>query len=192
MAELFEHSKTLIDLTEIFDQLELSYFIVGSVASGFRGEFRATNDIDIVCDFSSASNNTASKFTELARAKFYCDPLSLVEAIREKRSCNIIHEKTFVKVDLFTKVSELEKAEFSRCTKLQIPGSTLKVNVASVEYNVIAKLNWYIKSNKVLERQLLDIRSMLVINRESLDLDYLNKWAKSFDTQDLLNELIGA
>jgi hypothetical protein len=36
------------------NQLDISYFVTGSLASGARGEFRATNDVDIVAALSDA------------------------------------------------------------------------------------------------------------------------------------------
>lgn len=184
----YEHGDALSKIVKIFEQIDLPYFLVGSFASGFRGEFRATNDIDIVCRFTK--DEQIKRFLELTRSEFYRDPLSIADAIEKKSSCNLIHEKTLVKIDIFNNLSELELNEFDRATLLKIPGSQYSAYIATAEYNIIAKLNWYIKSNKVLERQLADVRSMLAINESKLDHDYIKTWTDVYGTSSLLEKLI--
>lgn len=162
---------------------------VGSFASGFRGEFRATNDIDIVANFSAVD---LDKFIIEVKYKFYADELSIPVKIKNNQSFNLIHDETFTKIDIFTKITNFEDEQFKLATLLKIPSTTESVYVSTVEYNIIAKLNWYIKSNMVLERQLADIKSMLAINKSNLNIDYLRKWTKVFITEDLLRDILSA
>ena len=37
-------------VVDAFDQLGVAWFVGGSVASGAFGEFRATNDVDVIAD----------------------------------------------------------------------------------------------------------------------------------------------
>ena len=57
---IYEPVRALYDVVSIFDSLKIPYFLVGSFASGIRGEFRATNDLDFVCnlDLSKGSELT--------------------------------------------------------------------------------------------------------------------------------------
>lgn len=165
----------------------MDYFLVGSFASGFRGKFRATNDLDIVCRFPVEAQ---TPFAQQAKDGFYCGEVAFETALAKAQSFNLIYEQTFVKVDLFTRITEFEAEPFGLSTALRIPGSGQTVNVSTAEYNIIAKLNWFLKSNGVLERQIRDVISMIVINRDTLDLDYLRRWALFFGIEQLLDETL--
>jgi predicted nucleotidyltransferase len=187
MITQFEPSLALIDIISILDSLKISHFLVGSFASGFRGEFRATNDIDIVIKL---NENIIADFITASKANFFIDEISTPIRLKEERSINIIHEKTFVKIDFFTKITKFEEEQFNLASFLKIPTSKIKVKVSTAEYNIIAKLNWYLKSNQVLDRQITDVRKMILVNKNSLDLEYLRKWSDFFKTTDILNELL--
>ena len=51
------------------------------------------------------------------------------------------------------------------------------------------KLEWYKNSGEVLERQLRDVQTVLMV-QESLDLDYLRKWAVRLGVLELLKRSI--
>ena len=184
---LLEPSQVLAEIAVMLDARQIQYFLAGSFASGMRGEFRATNDVDLVCRFSSAA---VPGFLEAARTAFYCDELSIPRAVQEEASFNIIHKQTFVKVDFFTKLGALEVDQFARATKCLIPGTNSCICVSTTEYNIIAKLRWYEMSNRQLERQLGDVRAMVEINRDSLDREYLSHWAPVVGVAKLLEELL--
>lgn len=186
MNNVFEPSLALSDITDILITLDFDYFLVGSFASGFRGEFRATNDLDIVCAF---KNELINNFIDLSKKNFYCDEQSIPEAILNRTSFNLIHEKTFVKIDFFTRISQFEEEQFKLASDLVIPTTEKKVKVSTTEYNIVAKLNWYLKSNRVLDRQISDVKSMIKINFNNLDLDYIKKWTNSFNTFELFEEI---
>jgi hypothetical protein len=187
MTNAYEPAKALEDTVILLDTLSIPYFLVGSFASGFRGEFRATNDIDIVCAFTPEN---IKSFVKLAKDCFYADELAIQSRYESNRSFNLIHEETFVKIDCFTRITAFEEEQFTLASRLSIPFTErCKVSVSTAEYNIIAKINWYIKSNKVLDRQITDVKSMIAVNKPDLDMDYLEKWSKHFGTSGLLNEL---
>ena len=183
---IVEPACTLAEIASILDSLRLPYFLVGSFASGMRGEFRATNDIDIVCKL---DKNSVEQLICKAQNSFYCDEISIPQLVSESRSFNIIHKLTFVKVDIFTKLNELELDEFSRATKCKIPNMDIEINVSTTEYNILAKLRWYRMSGDQLQRQLQDVKSMLQINSDILDHEYLTRWSKVLGVFDLLMDI---
>ena len=77
------------------NQLKIEYVIGGSVASSIRGEFRATNDLDIVAKF---EKQVVPSFCNFFLNDFYVDELSVEKAVNEQRSFNIIDKKSFLKV----------------------------------------------------------------------------------------------
>jgi hypothetical protein len=187
MNTSYEPARALEDTVFLFDSLSIPYFLVGSFASGFRGEFRATNDIDIVCAFTPGN---LSGFIERAKSCFYADEIAIQNRYESRKSFNLIHEETFVKIDCFTQITPFEEEQFSLASRLKIPFTDdCRVSVSTAEYNIIAKINWYIKSNYVLDRQIADVKSMIAINKSDLDLDYLKKWSAYFGSTARLNDL---
>jgi len=182
---VLEPALTLLKISKVLTELSVDYFLVGSFASGIRGEFRATNDIDLV---SKIEVKDSSRFVALASEDFYCDEIAVPKAIKERSSFNLIDKETFVKVDFFTKLSKLEIDQFPKATPSLIPGTETKINVSTGEYNIIAKLRWFQMSNAQLERQLRDVDSMIAINKSSLNTAYLKKWALALGLEALLTE----
>lgn len=187
MNAIFEPSLALVDIVEVLEKWNLSYFVVGSFASGFRGEFRSTNDVDIVVEIPP---DKLQGFVKDCKIKFYADEASIPTLHQEGKTFNIIHEKTFVKIDFFIKLSELEVEQFALASLLTVPTTEIRAKISTTEYNIIAKLNWYLKSNRVLDRQIQDVKSLITLNRETLDLEYLRKWSAYFQTSQLLESLL--
>jgi len=75
---------------------------VGSIASNAFGEFRVTNDVDLVLVLSP---DQAQRLTEaFPQSEFYCPPIDVLkqEASRDKRGhLNLIHHETGFKVDIY-------------------------------------------------------------------------------------------
>lgn len=179
-------AQALADIVLVLEDCAIRYFLVGSFASGIRGKFRATNGIDLVCQLGSEQ---IADFLNRAQGLFYCDEVAIPQAVQDKSSFNIIHEDSFVKVDIFTKVGSFESDQFDRASRLAIPGTEREVVVSSAEYNIVAKLLWYKKSDCVLERQLRDVEEMVRINQGELDMEYLTRWSEHFKVADLLSTI---
>ena len=81
-------SKTLKALAAILDKLGIAYAIGGAVASSARGEYRATNDLDVVA--AVAVGQTDRLAAELG-PPWYADPHQMRDAITAGRSFNLIH-----------------------------------------------------------------------------------------------------
>ncbi len=170
----------LSETAEILEKLKIPYFLVGSFASGMHGEFRSTNDIDIVTKFDSSK---LTPFFSAIETSYICDTVAFSKAVEEKSSYNIIHDQSFVKIDFFFKLAALENNEFDRTEAIPVPGTQQNVHVSTVEYNILAKLRWYKKSGEQLERQLRDVEAMIRVNREDIDRDYLDRWAKELQLE---------
>lgn len=186
-SRIYEPVLALETIVQLLTDLHIPYFLVGSFASGIRGEFRATNDIDLVCQF---SEEKISPFILGAQLNFFCDEVSIPSAIKDTRSFNIIHRETFIKVDCFTRLEAFEIDQLGKATAVKIPRSQHTVQVGTVEYNILAKLRWYEKSNRILTRQLTDVEGMIEINKDSLDLAYLKHWANQLQIRELLHQVL--
>lgn len=182
---LSEPAQALVAVATAFSTAEIPYFLVGSFASGLRGEFRATNDIDLVAKIDQESWPRLKG--ELAD-KFVLDEVAIPEIIAQESCFNVLHEPTYFRCDVFTKLGPLEEEELSRASDVNIPDSETSIIASSAEYNILAKLRWYLKSNRVLDRQLRDVRGIIEVHRGNLDVAYLRHWAAKLGLVELLEE----
>ena len=96
--ELYEPVKVSLELTRIFEKLDIIYVVGGSLASSLHGIPRATQDVDMVADIKSI--HVISLVRELEKS-WYIDQNMIREAIRNKSSFNLINLETMYKVDIF-------------------------------------------------------------------------------------------
>ena len=171
-----------IAVAAAFERCRIDYFLGGSLASSFQGEPRATNDIDFVVALSEI------KVADLAEAlgdNFDVDTTALRDAVRERRSWNIIHLPTVIKVDLLMKGdSDYDRKEFSRRRREEIrPGEVLFVK--SAEDTVLRKLLWYQAGGGISDRQWRDLVGVLRHSGDIMDVGYLERWAISLTLSEL-------
>lgn len=160
------------------------YFITGSLASSVHGDFRATNDVDIVADYRRGDPRAA--IAELSQA-FVVDQAVAAEALRGSGSFNLIHETSYLKVDVFAAAGEFEQSALSRRVLLKMPGASTEFAFASVEDILLAKLRWYDAGGRESSVQWRDITRLIAINRGNLDVAYLRRWAAAMRITELLS-----
>lgn len=80
------------------DRLEIPHAVGGSMASSLRGNYRQTNDIDI---FIEMPLGHVGEFAAQLGPDFYADASQMEEAFGRGRPCNVIHQNSAFKFDLF-------------------------------------------------------------------------------------------
>lgn len=176
--------KAICDLVESFQAFNIKYLIGGSIASSLFGRFRTTNDID--CLYQVADYQVAA-LVEYLEQKFIVDSDTLSACIKNKKTFNIIHEDTFVKVDLFVAQNEFHTSELLRAIEIKPEFAPCGFFVATAEDILLAKLKWLQDTGLSSERQIHDIEGIVAIKGQDLEVQYLSKWAKSLGVSDLLN-----
>jgi hypothetical protein len=168
------------------EKLEIPYVIGGSLASAVHGVMRATMDTDIVADL---GEEHAQPLADALSRSFYADVEMITDAIAHRGSFNLIHLETMFKVDVFIpKKREFDQLQLQRRTTQVIATNPEEVAfVASAEDTILAKLEWYRMGEEVSDRQWHDILGILKVQAESLDLEYLRKWAGILGVSDLLD-----
>lgn len=159
------------------------YFVTGSVASSMHGEFRATNDIDIVA---ALTDQTLEMFIADVSSAFVADLDQACEALAARTGFNLIHRSSFLKVDVFPLVSAFDAVAAERAEAVAIPGASGTLRVASREDILLAKLRWYRLGGDVSEVQRRDIEGLVALNRGALDMAHLREWAAALGIADLL------
>ena len=88
--------------------------------------------------------------------------------------------------NLFLKDTEYAYEGFSRKQNADILG--IEVDIISPEDSILSKLEWA-KMGKS-ERQFRDALGVAGVQYENLDLEYLKKWAKVLNIEELLNKVL--
>ncbi len=171
----------------VFEQLSIPYYVGGSVASSFYGQNRLTNDVDIIVDLHARH---IQPLLEALGPEFYGTQSAAESAVKRRASFNVIHLPSMFKVDLFVLAdNEFDREAMRRAQRGPIgtDDDQEEVWLASAEDVILSKLRWYRLGNEVSQVQWSDIKSTLAVRHDSLDFDYLHRWANFLTLNDLLD-----
>jgi hypothetical protein len=175
-------------IAEIFENLQIPYFIGGSVASSLWGESRATLDVDVVADL---KREQVDDFVATVESLFYVSKEAIQEAINCQSSFNLIHFDTNEKIDIFIlRQNPLAQSEMSRKCLQQVEEKGRYLYLATPEDIIIQKLIWYVAGNYLSDRQWRDVLGVLKTQSTQLDFDYLHHWAEVENLSNLLNKAL--
>ncbi len=176
-------------VTTVLENLDVPYFICGSLASTFHGMVRTTQDSDLAAIL---EKRHVMPFIEVLEGEFYIDAEMVKEAIRRRGSFNIIHRESMFKVDVFIPtIRDFERSQFERAEEQILSEKPqVQARIATAEDTLLAKLEWYLLGNKVSERQWRDVLGILKVQGINLDLDYLRQYAQELKIDDLLEKAL--
>ena len=161
------------------DELGIDYMLTGSFAMAYYATPRMTRDLDLVV---ALKDEDIAPLIEGFSKDFYVDAALARAAVSAQRLFNLMHLESGIKVDLIVrKSSEYRQVEFARRQRVTFAG--IEVWIASCEDLVLSKLLWAQETDSELQRR--DVRSLL---GESLDRDYLEKWAAKLGILQLLQD----
>ena len=170
------------------EQLNVPYYIGGSIASSVYGISRATMDIDLVSELKS---DHVKFLVQALQKDYFIDENMILDAIVNKSSFNLIHLSTMIKIDVFISSGRMfDKTSFSRRKqdKLSEESDSVRVFLCSAEDTILSKLEWYKSGGSVSDRQWNDILGVIKVQGELLDKKYLLKWAEELGVEDLLQK----
>ena len=153
--------------TDKLNSRKIHYAVTGSVASIIYGEPRMTHDIDIVIDINV--KNIDDFIEAFAGLEYYCPPKEVlkIEMLRSSRGhCNIIHNETGFKADIYFTCNE----KFQRWavdSAKHIDYNNSEISVAPPEYVIIKKLEFYKEGNA--QKHIGDIKSIIINSKELID-----------------------
>lgn len=185
---LTEILKTIMPLIEVLEQLGIEYHLGGSVASSMYGEGRRTEDIDIVATLQPSH---VRRFVALLNQDYYLDESAVRDAIRYRSSFNAIFFDTSMKIDIFIpKLRPFDQDEIQHIQHLPLKEGERTFPVASPEAMVLRKLEWYDMGGRMSDRQWRDILSILTNRAHTLDLAYMERWARALNVSELLAQVL--
>ena len=171
----------LRDVTKRFQEAGIQYMLTGSFALNYYAEPRMTRDIDIVV---ALTPQDADSVVALFEGNYYVPRNAVVRAITNQTLFNIIHSESIFKVDcIIRKDTEYRRLEFERRQRVEVDG--IEIWIVSKEDLIISKLLWAKDSHS--DFQLRDVRNLL---ESGYDADYVKRWTRKFDLDDLLRECL--
>jgi len=179
-----------IQVTRVFERLNIPYLISGSLASTLHGMVRSTQDSDIIAEMRLEH---VQPFVEALQNEFFMDKEMIAESIQHNLSFNLIHRDTMFKVDVFIpQRRSFHQSQLARAQRqtFSLVDSEVSANFSSAEDIILSKLEWYRMGGEASERQWRDILGVLKTRSGELDLDYLHKWAKELKVSDLLDRAL--
>jgi hypothetical protein len=179
----------LSQVARVLEQQDITYVLVGSLASSMHGMYRSTADIDLLADIKP---DQVRPLLDALENSFYVDELAVRQAIAQSRSFNAIHFDSVFKVDIFIpKRDEFARKQLDRRELRQIaPEIDQFIYVATAEDTVLAKLRWYRQGDEVSSTQWSDVLGVLGATSHGLDVDYLREWADKLGVSDLLERAV--
>ena len=174
-------------VVEAFEQLAISYYIGGSVASSMHGMARATLNVDIIADIKEYHVSKLKKFLE---ERYFIDEDMIIEAIKKYSSFNLIHFDTALKIDIFIcKDEPHQQKAFERKVKDKLDEERdFEYYFSAPEDIIIAKLQWLEQGEQVSERQWLDVLGVIKVQGDNLELEYLETWSRRLGLFNLLRK----
>ena len=171
------------ELHSIFDRIGVDYFVTGGVAACCHGEPRATVDLDLVIQIELEDMDILG--ATLSESGFYVPDINLENvASGTEKSLNIIHQQKCTKADLI--IMSMGAFDISRMSRREFvePG----FYVCSAEDTILKKLNWSKRSQS--EKQWRDVQTILRIQGDSLDFEYMTRWATTLTVAEELQEAL--
>jgi hypothetical protein len=179
--ELFE---LLQEIIKVFEKLAIPYLVTGSVASMAYGEPRLTNDIDVVAEIHLSHIPTL--VAAFPKEDYYIDEEMIQKAINQIGQFNIIHPASGLKVDVIIKQdTPFDQSRFERGRKI-FPGGH-QANFASPEDVIIKKMEYYQLGGS--EKHLRDIAGIFKISGDSVDREYISRWADELGLNEIWEAL---
>jgi hypothetical protein len=159
---------------QILEEQEITYLLVGSLASGVYGEPRLTHDIDVVLEL--RPDQVARLCEAFPAPDYYVSEQAAREAVAGGGQFNVIHPASGNKIDfMIARQDAWGRSQVSRRRREQIlpgrPGYT-----AAPEDVIIGKL-WYYREGGS-EKHLRDVAAMLQVSGDEIDKEYINDWTQ--------------
>lgn len=179
-----------ITLGEIFDNLNILYYLGGGLASSFWGERRQTADADIVVILEP------EKVQELIAAlsiEFYVSEIAIDDVISGRtNSFNVIHTASVIKADIYpiNHNNDFDLSAMSRRKQVQPFSTNNSIYIASAEDIILQKLRWYKLTKNQSEKQWRDILGVLKARRNELNYNYLKHWSDLLQVSPELEKAI--
>jgi hypothetical protein len=173
----------LCDCLSRLQLANLSYMLVGSMASNYWGVPRSTHDIDFVIEYAAED---VARIMQAFENDFFIQESSVRGALQPPFQFNALDNRSALKVDFFGIGDDTyDRVRFERRLAISLFG--LPAWIARPEDVVLYKLRWNLITPS--DRQTKDVSGILQVSRDMIDLEYLRHWAAVIGVSEILEEL---
>ena len=180
MSEESKIAEVVARVAKVLDDAGISHHFTGGLVSSYYGDPRFTQNIDIV---TSIEPSDAEELISKLENHFEIDPISVAEAISERRLFQALDNENWIKVDFH--VGEGVPGEFSRSKTVSL-FSGVNVKVTSVEDALISKLRW-IKLGSFKSKD--DAIGILASNK-TMDFELVNQLCSELQLGEQLKDVL--
>jgi hypothetical protein len=163
---------------DVCEQMRLEYYITGSFASSYWGEYRSTNDIDVVVELPAWSAKELCE--QFPPPDWYVDHASVQATIASGGMFNIIHVASALKVDVIMfRDTGYDNSRLSRARLVRLGDKSLRISAP--EDVILKKIEFFKEGGS--DKHLRDIAGMFKISPEAIDPAYIDHWALRLGVQ---------
>lgn len=172
---------------ECLNETSIEYCIIGAIAASYYGSVRSTEDLDVIINLENTDVKQIEHLVTCLQVKeidlFKSD---LVQGLQEKSHITAFDTRTyFYRID-FKGIYSLLDIETMN-TKVQVTIlDDLSVWLTPPELQIVAKLLPGMSS----EKDILDVKNILLNYRENLDTKMLKKLAQKFNVEKELKPFL--
>jgi hypothetical protein len=160
--------------------------LTGSFASSLYGEPRLSHDIDLVV--SLTQDRISYLLKSFPPPEYFLEEGAIREAISGHSMFNLIHVSEGDKVDFWLLTDEpFDVVRFRRRRRVDALG--LQLDVSTPEDTILAKLRWA-KLSGGSEKQFNDALRVFEVQRDSLEMSYLQQWVQHLQLDDYWSRLL--
>lgn len=175
----------MLPAVRAFDDLGVSSYLAGSIASSLHGMQQLAQDVDLVVDLPVSS---IAPLLTLLKPSYALDEDAICEAVLTRTPCSLIHLDTLLKVDvILPRPSAFETAMRPLVAAYTLDEREPPVRVASACEMILFKLQRYRRNARSRsdgmrdDSEWNDILGMLKVQGPTLDLVLLERWADALD-----------
>jgi len=184
-SPLPEPLQIVLQIARVLDELQIPYFIGGSLASALYGTIRSTMDADLIVDLRVEH---VQQLKSRLESTFFIDPFAIMNALQCGGSFNLIHRDSMSRIDMFPMAQRpFEQNQIQRRVLLHlIDRLEDRAYFTPAEDIILAKLTWFRMDGEVSERQWGDVLGIIQVQGHKHDHAYLHLCAECLGLLDLL------
>jgi hypothetical protein len=182
-----EQTDVLRFVVRVLEDRQIRYALVGSYGSIAYGEYRMTQDIDVLAEISASQvEGLCSCFPP---PEWYVNRIAAAEAVRQRRQFNVIHIPSGNELDfMLPGDSDWSRQELDRRQLVALLPDQA-VYTAHPEDIILGKLRYYREGAS--DKHLRDISGILDVSGEQIDRKRVSEWAHRLGLDDLWREVLG-
>lgn len=180
-------SELLSRVADALNDLEIEYFITGSVASSAYGEYRATADVDVVARI--AERHVPLLLATFRPDRYYVDEAAMRQAIRTCGQFIIIDTESAFKADIvIPNPSAFNTSRMARARRIPLGGQQRLYWFASPEDVILKKLEYF--RDGQFDKHLRDVSGILKAMGDRIDRTYIENWTSQLGTTDIWRAVV--